>query len=102
MKRLVSVILLCVFSQASQAAGLSVVPNAWRLQVYVPDGIVIWFTGSTCSNGVLTLPPNASAADANRLYALIMSAKLAGAKVFISYDSTSPNCPITDYALDAS
>lgn len=75
------------------------VPSAWRLENYSPGQVVVWYSGSSCVNGQLTLPPTAPAADHGRLYATILAAKTTSAKVFVRYESTSPGCPIASFGM---
>lgn len=90
----------CVATQASAAmAYITAVPTAWRLQNYVPASTVIWFAGTPCSNGMLTLPGTATVDDHSRLYATILSAKATGKAVFIFYDDASSSCQISSFGL---
>jgi hypothetical protein len=44
--------------QAANAQSVQLISGTaknWRLQNYVPDNVVLWFTGSPCVNGQLTL-----------------------------------------------
>lgn len=81
--------------------GLTAVPTNWRLQNYVSGGgtgVVLWFTGSVCANGQLLLPSTSGAADHERLFSLILSAKISQRPVFIIYETT--NCVITSFGMD--
>ena len=80
---------------------LSTIPTSWRLQNYIGDGVVSWFTGSACTNGQLSFGSNASMDDKNRYWSVIMAAKVAGKPVVVYYeDSSAPNtCIITSFLL---
>jgi hypothetical protein len=97
-----AVIFLLLVSQMSQAAivPISVVPTAWLLQNYLPSNVVLWFTGSSCASGMLALPPSATAADQQRLYATVLAAKLSNSKIFVYYDDSTPSCFITSFGAN--
>jgi hypothetical protein len=75
-------------------------PTGWRLQNYVSaSGLVAWFSGSTCTNGLLSFSPAATTEDRNRFYSLIVSAKISGKAVGVFYETTSGSCQITSFYL---
>ena len=80
---------------------LAAVPTAWRLQNYVPDTVLAFFTGAACTNGRLSFPASATAADKNRFVAMLMAAKATGKPIAVFYDDAGkPNeCTIRSYAL---
>lgn len=79
---------------------ISAVPTTWRLQNYMSSsGLVLWFTGSSCTNGLLTFS-NPSEQDKNRLWSLVLAAKLSGKAIFIYYDNAASNCPINSFGMD--
>ncbi|WP_145727903.1 hypothetical protein [Nitrospirillum viridazoti] len=87
------------FPAASYAASgfVEEVPTKWRLQDYIPH-VVVWFTSaSQCPNGQLNLPSTASADLIERFWSTVMTAKVTGKKIGVTYDSSS--CTITDYYL---
>jgi hypothetical protein len=69
----------------------------WRLQNYVSNTVSAYFTGSSCTYGMLTFPSTASADDKNRFWALVLTAKTTGKKVGVFYETTSGTCQITSY-----
>jgi hypothetical protein len=69
----------------------------WRLQNYVSNVVVVYFTGSPCTSGALNFPSNATSDDKNRFWALVLTAKSTGKKVGVWYETTSGNCQITSY-----
>ena len=81
------------------AVYVSGVPTAWQIESYGEKGVTLWFTPSKCANGHIALPSTATTVDHNRLYATIMAAKMAQAKVFIFYDDSTTNCTIVSYGL---
>jgi len=91
------------FSVGAYANNVSLVavPTGWKLQNYVSENVVIWYSGSPCANGQLTFGANATVNDKNRLWSLIMAAKISGASVEVYYeDSLAPtNCIITSFSL---
>jgi hypothetical protein len=72
-------------------------PASWRLQNYVGGLVSIYYSGSTCTNGLLNLPASSSADERNRLWSLVMTAKATGSTVGIFYETTSGNCNITSF-----
>ncbi len=98
----VAALLACA---GSHAASVSLLSNAsgWRLENYTPGGVVLWYTGSQCTNGRLELPAGSTAADQKRLWATITTAKTTGRKMFVFYDnSNAPNaCPLISFGLDS-
>jgi hypothetical protein len=74
-------------------------PANWRLQNYVGGtGVTLWFTPShdstnaACVYGKMYLPSTATAADHERLWSVITTAKLTGRLVFIYYDDSPATC----------
>ncbi len=61
----------------ADAATVSGVPTTWRLQNYAPNNVVLWYTGSTCTTGKLVFQTGTSPDDTNRLWSMVLSAKLA-------------------------
>lgn len=74
-------------------------PANWRLENYPGGPVQISRSASLCYAGIMTLPATATANDVNRLWALILAAKLGGHKVTIFYDQI-PNCPIVSFGMD--
>jgi hypothetical protein len=102
MKKIISILLLCMLS-AAQAATVSIVavPTSWRLENYAGNSVVsAWFTGSSCTNGVLTFPSQATAADKNRFWALVLAAKLTQKAIFVFYDDAIGGCQMISYGMD--
>jgi len=92
------------FSTASAASAsqyqLESSVAAWRIQTYTGTTIALWYTGSSCVSGGLTLPASESADRNKLLAAMVLSAKATGAKMAIGYDVDNGSCIITDFAID--
>jgi hypothetical protein len=78
---------------------IAAVPTSWLIQNYVPNQVVLWFTGSPCSNGQLTFPSTAVQADQDRLWAMIMTAKATGQTVYLYYINVDGGCIIQSFGL---
>ena len=96
--------LAAVLSFSTQAAWVQLTSNpaTWRLENYPNDQVAIWHTDSTCSHGHVYVPTGFTAADVNRLWAVVTVAKTTGKKLFMYYENTnSPTlCPIASFGLD--
>ncbi|WP_065187575.1 hypothetical protein [Shewanella woodyi] len=99
MKKIIIAIVLSVFMQSVFAANknMSVVPSGWKLENYFGDSLVVFFSGSSCTNGRLSFPSNATVDDKNRFWSLILSAKATNSKVFVIYQDNS-NCTLVSFA----
>lgn len=93
------ILLSAAYAGASSAASVMGVPTAWRLENNIPNGVEIWYSGSSCASGRLTLPGTATTDDKNRLWSTIMAGKTSGKQVFVYYNETLTNCPITSFGL---
>ncbi len=86
----------------AQSVQISQVPTAWRLENYPSvgaDGVALWFTGSSCTNGGIRLRPGTSVKDQDRLYATIALGKTAAKKVFVRYSVENNACVIDSFGL---
>ncbi|MET0357344.1 MAG: hypothetical protein ABW044_11225 [Cellvibrio sp.] len=94
-------LLLIIFPIGSatyaDVVGIDAVPKDWKLENYIGGTVALWYTGSSCSNGSLQLPASATKEDKDRLWSLILAAKLANKKVSIRYDNTA--CTLVSYGL---
>jgi hypothetical protein len=99
---LTSLLLGLPMAAAAAYTQISDVPTNWRLENYPGGPVQLWFTPSPCTNGGMTLPVGATPADMNRLWALILAAKLSNRKVFVYYDNASvpASCPIVSFGMD--
>ena len=104
MNKLILALALSMMSSLLQANDIFLKqnPTAWRLQNYIPDGVVIWFSGSSCANGQLTLPVTATTEDKNRLWSTVMAAKVSGREIYVYYDTenTPGACMINSFGLE--
>lgn len=73
------------------------VPTNWRLQVYVGEGPVIWYTPTSC-NGRLEVA-HMSPSEQDKLWALVLAAKLANHRVGIEYYVQGTGCFIRSYFI---
>lgn len=88
------------WSEAAHATNLEAVPTAWRLQDYNDGAISIFYTGSTCSQGQLILPNTANNDSKQRLWSLILTAKVASKSVGVFYHyEPSVGCLIDSFYL---
>jgi hypothetical protein len=77
---------------------ISAVPTDWKVESYGATSVVLWFTSSPCENGLLKLPATATAAENNRLYATVMTAKLTKSPMFVRYEP-SQECTIASFGM---
>jgi len=98
---LASLLVLSIGKAFAGNVSLVAVPTAWKLENYIGDNVVIWHSTSPCTNGQLTLPGNATADDKDRLWSLIMAAKISGKKAQVYYDDSNvpSKCTITSFSL---
>lgn len=99
MKKFSFVLALLALSGVSSAATTALigVPSGWRIENYVGGNVTVWFSGSACPNGQLTLPSTATAVDHSRLFATVLAGKNTGTRVFIYYDNAVAGCPIISF-----
>lgn len=80
---------------------INAVPTGWILQSY-GGSAVLWYTGSTCTNGQLLLDPSWSSDQSKLLWSTIMTAKASQLPVTIWYTVNSGgSCIITSFALNS-
>lgn len=92
---------LVVFPGESMASTVMGVPTNWRLENYPGDVVVLWFTGAVgCNNGRLALP-NGTKDDINRLWSLVLSAKLSKQVISIEYGGSGDSCTIVSFHIDS-
>lgn len=75
------------------------VPTGWRLQVFVGGQVVAYFAGTSCFSGEVLMPPNATADEKNRFVAMLTTAKAAGKRMGVFYETASRSCQITSFYL---
>lgn len=77
-------------------------PANWRLQNYVSNNVVIWFTGAQaqgCTSGQLTFP-GATSDDLNRLWSTVLAAKLGNRSVGVTYNKNGGSCQMTSFWIE--
>jgi hypothetical protein len=85
-------------AEAQTLIGIQASPATWRLQNYVGGtGVVVYYTSSSCSQGQLTFPAGTTSDDQNRLWSLVLAAKIAGQEVGIFYYVSGSSCFIQSY-----
>ncbi|MCW2404409.1 hypothetical protein M2336_001038 [Sphingobium sp. B1D7B] len=79
---------------------ITAVPTGWRLQNYTGGpGLVAWFTGSNCINGLLSFSSHATSDDKNRFFSLVLTAKVSGKAISVFYEPDSGNCYIQSFYI---
>ena len=74
--------------------------NAWLVQDYPSgQGIVLWYTPSSCTNGQLLFNVGEPVERHNRLLAMVLSAKAMGAKMHVTYDVVNGACIVNDFGV---
>lgn len=86
-------------ASAAYADRLDAVPTAWKLQSYAGVSTVLWYTGSPCQNGKLTLPTTDSPDRNKLLWATVLEAKAANLPMSIEYTVSGTTCTITSFAV---
>jgi hypothetical protein len=103
MRAIIGSSLLCFSLTAAPVQAQSMliedVPAGWRLQDYKNSEINIYFSGSTCASGQLTLPASAPEESKNRLWAMVMTAKVVRQPVGVYYHVNGPQCFIDSFYL---
>lgn len=75
------------------------VATRWRLENYVPDNVVIWYSGSPCTNGQLLLPGNAKKEDRDRLFATASLSRSTNRPMFVYYIINGNRCEIVSFGM---
>ena len=88
------------FAQTTQL--IEAIPKAWRLQNYVGGPVIVYYTGSPCQSGQISMPISATSDEQNRFYSLIMSAKISGQEVGVYYAYDGASCIVTSFYLKES
>lgn len=74
-------------------------PRQWRLQNYVPGGVVAYFTGSPCQYGRLSFPNEATKEDKDRFISMTLTAAATGRRMGVYYNATT--CEISSFFVVA-
>lgn len=94
-RRIVPLLLALAAGPAFADVNMEELPVKWRLQNYLNDGVNVYFTSSSCSQGVLYF--SGSADDKNRFWATVMTSKINNHVVGIFYNQST--CQITSYYM---
>ncbi|KOP26167.1 hypothetical protein AMR41_12990 [Hapalosiphon sp. MRB220] len=78
---------------------VSGVAKTWRLENYVPDNVVIWYSGSACASGQLILPASATKEDRDRLFTTVSLSKTTDRPIFVNYVINSGICNIVSFGM---
>ena len=92
--------LLTVFMVSNAAAEIvqmTEVPTSWKLENYISDNVIAWYTSSSCTNGQVTFPANASSDDKNRFWSVVTTGKVSGKEIFVRYDTV--DCKINSFGF---
>jgi hypothetical protein len=84
-------------SAAQADINLESIPTSWRLQDYLSGGLIAYFTGSSCPQQSLTLPPSTPTDSVNRFWSAVMYAKSASKTIGVFYNPST--CYITSFYL---
>lgn len=84
---------------AQTSMEIQAVPSSWLVQEYVPSQLVLWYTGSSCNNGYLAFPSNATQADQNLLASMVLTAKATGQQIIVYYYVQNDLCLISSFAI---
>ncbi|UPG95878.1 hypothetical protein [Luteibacter aegosomatissinici] len=85
---------------ANASTGFDAPVAGWLVQDYpAPQGVVLWYTPSSCGNGQLVFNSSDSQVRQNRLVAMVLAAKAAGGKMHITYDVVNGGCVISDFGV---
>lgn len=100
MKKIILCFLTVMTAVAANAESFSQSPSAWILESYDTNGVIFSRTPATCTNGRLILPGSSSVADRNRLFGIVMSAKMSGLKISITYSVSGSSCIVTKFGSE--
>jgi hypothetical protein len=91
--------LFVLFSGNASADVVSMVavPTSWKLENYIGDNVVAWYTESTCTNGLIKFSSSATTDDKDRFWAVVMTGKVSGESIFVRYDSD--DCSIQSFGM---
>jgi len=98
-KKLIALMSLGLFATPACAdVNMEVVPTAWRLNNAIGNSqIQVYYTSSSCGSGLMTLAGTSD--EANRFWATVISAKIAGKAIGVFYNPSAAGCPISSFYL---
>ncbi|MEZ2417946.1 hypothetical protein [Luteibacter sp. RCC_6_2] len=87
-------------SAADASTGFDAPVSGWLVQDYpAPQGVVLWYTPSTCGNGQIMFNASDSQDRQNRLVAMVLAAKAMGGKMHIEYEVVNGGCMISNFGV---
>ena len=99
MKQIYFVVMMLLTQTANaQIHVLSEVPSSWKLENYSGNNVVVWYSGTTCTNGLLQFKNSATIEDKNRFWSTVLSAKVANKVMFVRWDDTD-GCKIDSFGM---
>ena len=78
---------------------LTVVPSSWKLENYLNSNVVVWNSGSSCTNGKITFPSTATIDDKRFFWSTVMAAKVSKQQIFVRYNNSTTSCHIVSFGL---
>lgn len=104
-KRIKSIVILLTATliissgAASATQVMNTAVNGWRIQNY-PTGVKIFFTGSPCTYGELSLDSTDTLDRHKQLLATVLAAKAMNAHMQMEYDVVGSQCILRTFAVD--
>jgi hypothetical protein len=89
--------LLTIQSAFAGTKSMAATPDGWKLENYFGDQLIVYFSGSSCTHGLLSFPEHATVDDKNRFWSLILSAKATNSEVLVIYEDNS-NCTLVSFS----
>tara|TARA_R110000868_G_C10965232_1_gene769029 strand:- start:7997 stop:8317 length:321 start_codon:yes stop_codon:yes gene_type:complete len=89
------------YGPAANAGTVAGYPTNWRLENYL-DGqnVVLWYTGAAgCTDGKL-IGNGMTQDEYNRLFSLILTAKVVNKSVGLFYNGSGNNCVIASFYIE--
>jgi hypothetical protein len=85
---------------AASANTIETTANSWLVQDYPSgQGIVLWYTGSSCTNGQLLFNVGEPVERHNRLLAMVLAVKAMNARVHLDYNIVGSSCITQDFGV---
>ena len=77
---------------------VDIVPTSWKLENYVGSVVVAWYTGSPCTNGLISFA-SVTESEKNRFWSVVLASKVSGRSMFVRYDNATSGCPINSFGM---
>lgn len=88
-----------LLAQQASAQSVEAVPTNWRIQDYLNGSTEVYFTGSSCPAGALTLPASTPEASKDRFWSVVMTGKAAKLPVGVYYQVSNGQCVVINFYL---